>query len=421
MNRYFVTSIVIALIFTLLISSCIKHEHDDINTLPIRSLRVNIDAFSATVIDPELNIGNAAIYEWSVLEAPSGIYSITGINDKNLTILTYTTGTFSLKLSAFKENLSFIRNITVTVNNPLKTPTPYIAKVIDYSPAPGQFVNKLPEYENGDTKDIMNSKAEEYLVGKKSGGLLTLGGYGGFIIVGFDHTVVNIKGKRDFRIMGNAFYADSNPSNGVSRGGSCEPGVIMVAYDANKNGVPDEEEWFEIAGSEYYKSSTIKDYEITYFRPVSEKSGYVQEKSYSTISEYIRWQDNQGNSGYLEKNIYHSQSYFPGWIDNNSIKFKGTLLPQNAKDESGDGSYWVLYSYGYGYADNVPNNDDDSAIDISWAVNTKGERVNLPGIDFIKIYTGINQQAGWLGEVSTEISGIYDLHLAGESIQTTGV
>jgi hypothetical protein len=418
MNRKLFNSLIITLIFPVLISSCSKHNHDDINTLPVRSLSVIINAYSASIIDPELIIGSSAKYQWSMTEAPSELYSLTGVREERATLLTYTTGTFHLKLTAEIDNKPYIRNITVNVKNPDKTPSPYITQVYDFSPAPGQFVNKLPEYENGNTKADIISKVKEYIAGKKSGALISLGGFGGSIVVGFDHTIVNIKGKRDFRIMGNAFYADNNPNLGFPRGGSCEPGIVMVAYDANKNGVPDEDEWYEIAGSEYYSTTTIKNYEITYFRPNRETPLDEENNNYSTIKEYIRWQDNQGNSGYKEKNKFHPQSYFPGWISSNTITFRGSLLPSNGVDESGDGSYWVLYAYGYGYADNVPNNEDDSAIDISWAVNSKGERVELPGIDFIRIYTAINQQAGWLGEVSTEISGIYDLHMAGESVKS---
>lgn len=36
-------------------------------------------------------------------------------------------------------------------------------KVVDFLPAPGQFVNALPEYEEGDTKEDMCAKATEYL------------------------------------------------------------------------------------------------------------------------------------------------------------------------------------------------------------------------------------------------------------------
>ena len=38
-----------------------------------------------------------------------------------------------------------------------------------------------------------------------------------------------------------------------------------------------------------------------------------------------------------------------------------------------------------------------------------GNYVKLPGIDFVKVYTGTNQEAGWLGEISTEVGGAYDL------------
>ena len=104
------------------------------------------------------------------------------------------------------------------------------------------------------------------------------------------------------------------------------------------------------------------------------------------------------------------------WIKEDKVTFKGTCLPQNAVDESGQGSYFVLYKFRYGYADNELNSKDESAIDIDWAVNSKGQKVHLPGVDFIKIYTGVNQENGWLGECSTEISGVEDLHVLGVDI-----
>lgn len=79
---------------------------------------------------------------------------------------------------------------------------------------------------------------------------------------------------------------------------------------------------------------------------------------------------------------------------------------------SGWGSYYVLYSYPWGYADNHPN---DSVLlnsfDIGWAVDRQGNRVSLPGADFIRVYTGVNQYCGWVGETSTEISRAQDLHI----------
>ena len=65
------------------------------------------------------------------------------------------------------------------------------------------------------------------------------------------HTIKNVEGKRDFRVLANAFYANANPDPNAPVGGSCEPGVIMVAYDANKDGVPNDNEWYEIAASSH--------------------------------------------------------------------------------------------------------------------------------------------------------------------------
>ena len=38
--------------------------------------------------------------------------------------------------------------------------------------------------------------------------------------------------------------------------------------------------------------------------------------------------------------------------------------------------------------------------------------IDLQYIDFIKVQTGVNSKAGWLGEVSTEVSGFEDLNIS---------
>lgn len=276
----------------------------------------------------------------------------------------------------------------------------HISKVFDFLPSYGQFTNDLPKFEVGDTKETMIQKVEERLA-KEKPGMITLGGYGGYVEFGFDHTIANVPGKRDFRVLGNAFKNSS------------EPGVIMVAFDKNGNGKPDEDEWYEIAGSEHNNPKTIKNYEITFFKPTKEL-----DDAEGNIEKYVRWKDNQGNEGWKPKNSFHKQSYYPQWINAESITFKGTLLPNNAVDSNGQGNRWELKEFEWGYADNLPNNHDDSAIDISWAVDKDGKKVHLPGVDFIKVYTGLNQEAGWLGETSTEVSGAIDLHLEGTSIPT---
>lgn len=300
--------------------------------------------------------------------------------------------------------------------------TPYVTKVLEYLPAPGQYTNLMPAYEQGDSQEEMNAKVLEY-IGNNAQQTITLGGYGGYVVVGFDHTIENVEGMCDFRVRANAYYAEA--ADGSAAGGSCEPGVIMVAYDANNNGVADDE-WYEIAGSshidhiseEWYATAVAagndvnfySDYQIIYSKPQEEPSDVSQ---YAT---YIKWSDNRGQEGYIPKSSYHTQSYYPEWIDSSEITFSGSRLPQNGIDSSGSGSNYLLYKFQYGYADNATNDSDESAIDIGWAVDSSGNSVLLEGVDFIKIYTGVNQVNGWFGECSTEISGVEDLHLLGVEI-----
>lgn len=297
--------------------------------------------------------------------------------------------------------------LTMSVN--AQDRSPYIHKVFDFCPAPGQFVNLLPEYEAGDTKADMIRKVEEAIAGEARS-LITLGAYGGYVTFGFDHMVVNAPGEADFKIWGNAFVSASDPDAENPRdGGSCEPGIVMVSYDANGNGLPDDV-WYELAGSEYRKPETVKNYQIVYHKPDESKEPTPDESNpYLTDTTYIRWHDNQSGEGYVLKNSFHDQSYFPLWLDED-IDFEGTLLADNYVDESGEGTYYVQYAYAWGYADNYPNNDERSSFNIEWAVDNAGNPVSLPGIHFVKVYTAVNQSCGWLGESSTELSGAEDLH-----------
>ncbi len=93
------------------------------------------------------------------------------------------------------------------------------------------------------------------------------------------------------------------------------------------------------------------------------------------------------------------------------ITFSGTRLPDNAVNEgTATSQHWVSYCFDWGYADNHPNNTEYSKFKIDWAVDANGNQVQLDGIDFIKIYCAVNQDCGWMGEASTEISTIEDLH-----------
>ena len=48
---------------------------------------------------------------------------------------------------------------------------------------------------------------------------------------------------------------------------------------------------------------------------------------------------------------------------------------------------------------------------VAMDVDAAGLPVALPGIDFVRVYTGVNQYCGWIGETSTEITRAADLHI----------
>lgn len=317
-------------------------------------------------------------------------------------------GDYSLELKIIDSDTPFDFEFDIHVLHEEIEYSPYISKVYEYCPAPGQFINEMPRYEEGDTYESILQKVEESISGTNDI-MISLGGYGGYVTFGFDHTVINVAGKKDFRIWGNCFYELLQPDK---KGGSAEPGIVMVSYDTNCNGIPDDE-WFELAGSEYYSGKTRRGYSITYRRPDPAREIIADEANSLDDIYYIGWTDCDGTNGYLAKNIFHNQDYFPRWTDCDEISFSGSLLAGNAEDISGNGSYFVLYSFPWGYVDNHPNEYEDlNSFDISWAVDSDGRPVDLPGVDFIRVYTGVNQYCGWLGETSTELSRAQDLHIA---------
>ena len=267
--------------------------------------------------------------------------------------------------------------------------------VFEYTPAPGQFINETKTggfTGNETTHEAAAAYAEQRM---KSGAFVSLGGFGGYMVVGFDHSIDNT-GSYDFGITGNSFK------------GSSEPGVVWVMQDENGNGKPDDS-WYELKGSETGKETTIQNYSVTYYRP-------------SAPQQPVKWTDSEGNSGEVDylKAFHQQDYYYPLWIKEDSYTLTGTCLEGRNYDQSGNGTYWVNAEYDWGYTDNFSEIDrlsnDDNAnagananyFKISNAIDTNGNPVNLDYIDFIKVQTGCNTKSGWLGENSTEVFGFFD-------------
>ena len=287
----------------------------------------------------------------------------------------------------------------------------YIQAVDEYRPAPGQYVNDAPEYEEGDTEADMIRKCNERVagLGPLDAHIVALGGWGGYITFHFDHPIANIPGQRDFAVWGNAYQEMRH----LVFGGMNEAGIVMVAKDNNGNSLPDDQ-WYEISGSCDVDSTgkVTYGYEITYQRnPMSD----------------IPWIDNQGNSGTIDRNHYHEQEYFPLWLTDDELTFRGTRLPDNMLnlsdqvEQSWSPYYYVLFFTDD--ADATSYNTEGCGIDISWAVDEQRQPVSLDHIDFVRVYTGLNQkcpQPDWWGETSTEFLCAEDLHLEA-SLEATGI
>ena len=256
----------------------------------------------------------------------------------------------------------------------------YITEVFEYVYAPGQHATLAK------AKDAANFIGEP----TSDKGFLYLGGFGGYVVAGFNHDVVNSEGA-DFEV-----YA--------LPGASPEPAVVYVMQDTNGDGKPNDT-WYELKGNQFNNSR--RNYRVCYYKAVNDSAN-------------VTWKDSEGGKGELVEGIGTKSS--AGWwwsaTTNDSISFTGTRLPDAYINfpTTGNPQNWKVPTgrFTFGYAENQDGTDFDTALksnklDISNAVDAQGDYVALPNIRFIKVQTSVLQQVGWLNEVSSEVRGAKDL------------
>lgn len=269
----------------------------------------------------------------------------------------------------------------------------FIDEVLEYTPAPGQFINTPPWGMPGSAQSIVGTIS----------GSLTLGAWGGYVIFRFKEAVQN----HPDNPFGIDFIIFGNPTTTWP-----EPATVWVMKDENKNGLPDGT-WYQLAGSDYFFSTTLHNYEVTYFNPHSENA--------SDIS----WEDSEGNKGTLPANSSHNQNYYPDHalfphIAPDQYTLRGSRMKGNI--DKSNPAFITSAPRAFGYADNTPRrtapfnvpdnpytpgieNAGGDGFDISWAVDEEGNYIDLDEIHFIKVQTAMLDHGGWLGEVSAEITG----------------
>lgn len=249
----------------------------------------------------------------------------------------------------------------------------YISEVIEYTPAPGQFTNTIPWGSPSTSTSIVGNV----------NGTICLGAFGGYVIFRFENPVENHPDNPygvDFTVFGNPLIHWS------------EPGIVWVMKDQNGNRQPDDI-WYELAGSDYHFSSSMRDYRVTYTNPAE------------PIATDVTWVDNAGNSGAILANSIHNQPYYPDHdsfptIPVDAYTLEGSTIKAVVNSGSGPGILSIRRSFGYAdnqlrgsppyttpdnpYTDELENSGGD-AFDIGWAVDSAGDYVELDKIHFVKV------------------------------------
>ncbi|NCB03137.1 MAG: hypothetical protein EOM67_13435, partial [Spirochaetia bacterium] len=203
----------------------------------------------------------------------------------------------------------------------------YLTQVFEYVYGVGQHVS------------LATDGVEELLVGV-SHSYVVLGGWGGYIVAGFDHDVINTTGMYDFGIY-------------TQEGTGDEPAVIFVMQDENNNNLPDDS-WYEIKGSETDRDGYERNATITYYKPENlDDNIRYRLSNESTVHELVNGSGTTGSwwwPYYDSINADEHHAITTGVDSNGSfITFQGTLLPPSKEYKDGQ---WKdipdIFTYGYG-------------------------------------------------------------------------
>ena len=346
--------------------------------------------------------GATAKYEWIMTKNPVNQVTDSVVGwTKGLTFAAIYAGSYEFTLNVTAENKKGAKRTVVNVTNEPNSFNPYITRIFDFDPAPGMLANDI--YKDGNTKEAVTKTALGRINETSVGYPLDLGGFGGSIVIGFDHTVVNVPGTSDFRVFGGDV---TNPTG--AKGNPPAPGLIFVAYDKNKNGKPDADEWYEIAGSQHSKSTTIKNFKITYKKKAVGEP-LVTSSALWTDYEHVYCENSKGDTYYLPR-PRGKKEFYPLWATQTTVSYEGLKLDVDFKTaRAGQTTLWYSTPPEWGYV-NAINPD----IDIDWAVDKNGIKANLPGIDFIKVVNCVSEPMGLCQQQSsmaTVFAGAGDLHI----------
>lgn len=310
-------------------------------------------------------------YEWSIGDSVIG-------RTRDLSFISPAAGTYELTFRATAGKQTTASSRTITVNAAQFVQNAYV--VLEYAPSPGKNHNWSVigdktlwdlGYEHPLAYSDFLAKATD-LRKKDINASLFVGSWGSYATFEFDHTVANVAGKPDLELT--AFYSNRDLP------------AVYVAYDHNKNGKPDDAEWYEIKNADYGLEDTLA-YEITFTYDRTETDA-------RRLYTYYDWIDNKTapDQGEILTNKTFSSATVAGKLSTRGF-FPGYYMDINTKEMVlMDGWKSSFSRKGKRITRDLTGAAPFSQklnIDIDMAVNDKGEPVQLPGINFVMVRKAI--------------------------------
>lgn len=361
----------------------------------------------------------------------------------------------------------------------INAPTAQVAGtgLVAFLPAPGQFVNEGANGSGwgGPFTASGASTLKNLVEGYVTTGI-SLGSFGGYAVLDFGAITRDASGA----YVSGGIYNDPNNAYGVdftlfgnAMSTWAEPGCVQVSQDGTN--------WYTLAGSLHYQTPSttaggaIWNYSATYTNPLVNEAATTDGEAvpYTSVYQTRPTSTAATESGTVGINNWHKHNYFPLYnnyfvaLNGRTAALDGLLNPISGLTMTDFGSYTAKTSaaaasltlngvrlvapkttnggnstapddYLFGYFDCHPNglrsgaqvnpyttgrtgndNSNGDPMDISWAVKADGTPIYLDAIRYVRVYTGVMQMNGIMGESSSELLGSHKAVTKGTGAAST--
>lgn len=281
----------------------------------------------------------------------------------------------------------------------------FAARVIDYSPAPGQFVNNTSF---NDPTRALGAPVGGGTISADNTSVVTLGGFGGSITLAFDEPVIDDPCNPfglDAIVFGNSFYVSGDPTRRFA-----EAATIEISHDDNANGIADDA-WYIIPGGSL-SATPIDGFETREWDNIAGNALPPSNVAWFPLGAMSPLITGAFRLASLEVSILNNTAgtteQFFGYADLSPVLVLGDTDADNlVEDPLADPGAFYTNPDNPREVGITPGSCGGDAFDIAWAVDPiTGDRAPISAFHFIRITTGVDFIAGPLGELSAEIDAV---------------